>query len=231
MKYAIVTGGSSGIGFGVANMLVEKGYYVVATYANNEPQSNISNLEFFRMDQSSKKEVYHFIAYIKSRFVNLNCLVCNAGVVVRKSFVDISDEDWTRMMDVALNSHFILIREFFDMLLPNSRILFTGSLMGEVPHATVLGYGVVKAAVHALAKNLVKEFEGTGTTVNVVVPGFVDTPWQEKKPKEIRDNICKKTALHRFATIDEVVKAFLFCLENPYVNGSLIDINGGYDFR
>ena len=47
-------------------------------------------------------------------------------------------------------------------------------------------YGVTKAAVHALAKNLVKVFEGTGTTVNAVVPGFVETPWQKEKPEEIK---------------------------------------------
>ena len=103
--------------------------------------------------------------------------------------------------------------------------------MGLMPHATVLGYGVTKAAVHALAKNLVKEFEGTGTTVNAVVPGFVETPWQKEKPEEIKQNIYRKTAIRRFATVDEVVEAYRFCLDNPFVNGGLIEVNGGYSYK
>ena len=103
--------------------------------------------------------------------------------------------------------------------------------MGLNPHATILSYGVTKSAVHALAKNLVKEFEGTGTTVNAIVPGFVDTPWQKNKPEEIKQNIYRKTAIHRFASIDEVVDAYRFCIDNPFVNGSLIEVNGGYSFK
>ena len=103
--------------------------------------------------------------------------------------------------------------------------------MGLQPHGMVLAYGVTKSAVHALCKNLVKEFEGTDTTVNTVVPGFVDTPWQKEKPEEIKQNIYKKTAIHRFATIEEIVDAFRFCIDNPFVNGSLIEVNGGYSYK
>ena len=83
----------------------------------------------------------------------------------------------------------------------------------------------------ALSKNLVKEFEGTGTTVNTVVPGFVATSWQNEKPEEIKQNIYKKTAIHRFATVDEIVDAFRFCIDNPFVNGSQIEVNGGYCYK
>ena len=103
--------------------------------------------------------------------------------------------------------------------------------MGIHPHAMVLSYGVSKSAVHALVKNLVKEFERTGTTINAVVPGFVETPWQKEKPEEIKQNIYKKTAIPRFATIDEIVSAYSFCIENSFVNGSLIEVNGGYCYK
>ena len=103
--------------------------------------------------------------------------------------------------------------------------------MAVHPHATVLSYGVTKSAVCALAKNLVKEFEGTGTTVNAIIPGFVATPWQKEKPEEIKQNIYKKTAIHRFASVDEIVDAYRFCIDNPFVNGSLIEVNGGYCYK
>ena len=230
-KYAIVTGGTSGMGFGVAKMLITKGYKVFATYIGDDLDEKVENLETIKVDQSCREEVYEFIRYIKSRIEHLDCLVCNAGVSIRSSFTEMKDSEWDIMMEVALNSHYIMIREFFSIIPNNSRILFTGSQMGLHPHAMVLAYGVSKASVHALCKNLVKEFEGTGTTVNTIVPGFVDTPWQKAKPEEIKQNIYKKTAIHRFASVDEIVDAFRFCIDNPFVNGSLIEVNGGYCYK
>lgn len=231
MKYAVVTGGTSGMGLGVAKMLVEKGYYVFSTYVGPKFEEKIENYEAHIVDQTKRDEVYSFIEYVKSKIDHLDCLVCNAGISIRRGFVEMKDFEWDAMMEVAVNSHYIMVREFYDIIPNNSRILFTGSQMGLHPHATVLAYGVTKSAVHALAKNLVKEFEGTGTTVNAIVPGFVETPWQKEKPEEIKQNIYKKTAIHRFATVSEIVDAFRFCLDNPFVNGSLIEVNGGYCYR
>ena len=231
MKYAIVTGGTSGIGLGVAKMLLKKGYYVLATYIGPDFTEQMENFEAIKTDQTSRQDVYRFLAYVKSRTAHVDCIVCNAGMSIRKSFTETTDEDWDRQMEVAVNSHYIMVRELFGLIPHGSRIIFTGSQMAVHPHATVLGYGVTKSAVCALAKNLVKEFDGTGTTVNAVIPGFVETPWQKEKPEEIKQNIYKKTAIHRFATVDEVVDAYRFCIDNPFVNGSMIEVNGGYCYK
>lgn len=231
MKYAIVTGGTSGIGLGVVKMLLSKGYFVFATYVGPDFTEHLDNFVPIKIDQSLRKDVYMFIEYVKSKTDHIDCIVCNAGMSIRKTFTETTDEDWDRQMEVAVNSHYIIVRELFPMINEGSRIIFTGSQMAIHPHAMVLSYGVTKSAVCALAKNLVKEFEGTGTTVNAIIPGFVDTPWQKEKPEEIKQNIYKKTAIHRFASIDEVVDAYRFCIDNPFVNGSLIEVNGGYCYR
>lgn len=231
MKFAVVTGGTSGMGLGVAKMLVQKGYYVFTTYVGPMFTDIIENYEAHLVDQTKREEVYDFINYVKSKTDHLDCLVCNAGMSIRRGFTEMNDNEWDAMMEVAVNSHYIMVREFYSIIPNGSRILFTGSQMGIDPHATVLAYGVTKAAVHALCRNLVKEFEGTDTTVNAIVPGFVETPWQKEKPQEIKQNIYKKTAIHRFATVDEIVDAFRFCIDNPFVNGSLIEMNGGYCYK
>ena len=219
------------MGMGVSRMLIGKGYHVFATYVGADFKEKIEHFEPLKVDQSKRSEVYAFIDHVKNQTTHLDCVVCNAGVSIRRSFTEMKDEEWDAMMEVAVNSHYIMIREFYPIIPRGSRILFTGSQMGIQPHGTVLAYGVTKSAVHAMCKNLVKEFEGTGTTVNAVVPGFVDTPWQVAKPEEIKQNIYKKTAIHRFASVDEIVDAFRFCIDNPFVNGSLIEVNGGYCFR
>lgn len=231
MKTAIVTGGTSGIGLGVVRMLIGKGYRVYATYVGPDFEEKIDNFEAVKVDQSDRKQLYAFVERIKKQCESVDCIICNAGLSIRKSFTETTDKDWDTMMEVAVNSHYILIRELYGIIPEGSRIVFTGSQMGLMPHAMVLAYGVTKSAVHALAKNLVKEFEGTGTTVNAVVPGFVETPWQKEKPEEIKQNIYRKTAIHRFASVDEVVDAYRFCIENPFVNGSLIEVNGGYSYK
>jgi len=229
MKTAVVTGGTSGIGLGVATMLKAKGYEVICTTVDKE--AKIEGMDVVVCDQSKREDTYRFINYVKSKCKTVDCLVCNAGVTIRHSFTETTDSDWDTMMEVAVNSHYIMVREFYPIIPAGSRILFTGSQMGLNPHATVLAYGVTKSAVHALVKNLVKEFEGTGTTINAVVPGFVETPWQKTKPEEIKQNIYKKTAIHRFASVDEIVDAYRFCVDNPFVNGSLIEVNGGYSYK
>ena len=231
MKTAIVTGGTSGIGLGVAKMLLSKGYKVYATYVGADFTENIENFKAIKVDQSNRNELYTFINRVKLECKEVDCIVCNVGLSIRKSFTETTDNDWDMQMEVAVNSHYILVRELYSLIPNGSRILFTGSQMATTPHATVLSYGVTKAAVHAMAKNLVKEFEGTGTTVNTIAPGFVETPWHRNKTAEIRESICNKTAVHRFATVDEVVAAFKFCIDNPFVNGSTIEVNGGYSYK
>lgn len=61
--------------------------------------------------------------------------------------------------------------------------------------------------------------------------GFVDSLWQKAKLEEKKQNTYKNTAIHRFATVDEIVDAFSFCIGNPFVNGSLIEVNGGYCYK
>ena len=79
MKYAIVTGGTSGIGLGVAKMLLKKGYYVLATYIGPDFTEQMENFEAIKTDQTSRQDVYRFLAYVKSRTAHVDCIVCNAG--------------------------------------------------------------------------------------------------------------------------------------------------------
>lgn len=98
MKTAIVTGGTSGIGFGVSKMLLDKGYYVFATYVGEDFTEKFDNFEPVKINQTIRTEVYGFIDYIKSKNYNIDCIVCNAGMSIRKSFVETSDEDWDNQM-------------------------------------------------------------------------------------------------------------------------------------
>lgn len=239
MKNAIVTGGTKGIGLAVAKMLLQEGYFVTITYAHDHQSAEACQhtlqtigdaYEIVKADQSDKASMKAFVQAMRLKG-HIDCLVLNAGTTHRAGLLGTTDEDWARVMQVNVNTPMALIRDLFEIIPSGSRIVFMGSMMGVLPHSISLSYGVTKAAVIALAKNLVKEFEKTETTVNVIVPGFVDTDWQKDKPEEIRNNICAKTALNRFAKPEEIAEAVKFCVNNSFVNGSVIEVSGGYNFK
>ena len=237
MKYAIVTGGTKGIGLNIVKTLLSSGYYVYATYAADAVAANNAESELLsinslfsihKVNHSSSDEIHQFAASITHP---IDCIVCYAGTTIRKTTSEITDQEWNNMMQVNVNSHFYLIRDLWQQIEPTARIIFIGSLMAIHPHATSLPYAVAKAALHAMAKNLVKDFDGTQVTVNVIAPGFVDTDWQKNKPEEIRNNICQKTALHRFASPEEIASVVQFLIDNPFINGEVIEVSGGYNYR
>lgn len=239
MKNAIVTGATRGIGLAVAEVLLKEGYHVTLTYAYDEDsvqpcRERLSSVgdafEILWVDQTNKQEMHDFALKMREKG-HIDCIVCNAGMTLRSSLQEIDEEGWERVMQMNVNSNVYLIRDLFNFIPHGSRIVFTGSLMGVLPHSVSLSYGVTKAAVLALAKNLVKFFEGTNTTVNAIAPGFVETDWQKDKPQEIRNNIYNKTAIKRFAEPEEIADAVRFCINNAFVNGSVIEVSGGYCFK
>ena len=234
MKQALVTGGIKGIGLAVTKMLLSEGYVVTATYAHDEETAQKVKAELqidvIRSAQDDKEQLKALVSYLRTKG-SLDCIVLNAGTTERSGLKDTTDEAWERVMQVNVNSNMSLVRDLYEVIAPNARIVFMGSMMGVLPHSVSLAYGVSKAAEIALAKNLVKEFAGTGTTVNVIAPGFVDTDWQKTKPEEIRQSICNKTAVGRFAEPEEIAEAVRFCVKNAFVNGSVIEIHGGYNYK
>ena len=228
MKNAIITDGTSGIGLRVAKMLLEKGYRIYATYVGPEFKEKIDNFFPMNVNLASREEVHGFLQTVKSQCDTIDCIVCNAGMTICKSFTETTDSDWDKMMEVTVNSHYIIIRELFTLIPHDSRIIFNEFQMGLPSQANALSNGVTKAIVHALVSNLVKVFEGTGTTVNAIAPNFIEKSWQKDKPEQVKQKTDNETTIHRFTPVIEFVDAIRFCVDNSSINGSLIEVNLDY---
>ena len=242
-KVTVITGGTSGIGRGIAEKILAESAAedrVFVTYGHNEdkaqaflenlPLEKRSQVILMKADMSSYEDMLDFVAELKDQADHIDWLVSNAGVSPYAKYEDYTFEEWTRIVNTNLSVPVFMVKELRPMMSEGGSILFTGSYAGQQAYSSSLVYGVTKAAIHFLAKSLVKEFEPKGITVNAIAPGFIETPWHSARTQESYDRINKKIALHRFGTVEEVADMAFAVLGNGYMNGSVVDIHGGYDF-
>ena len=226
MKHALVTGSSRGIGYSIAEKLAESGYSV---FRNGRSMND--NPQFIQADLSTPAGVETLADAVLARASVLDCVVLNAGATCRKDFRKIEYSDWQNVMDTNVNMPFFLVQRLFERISDGGSLVFISSALSLKPHATSVPYGVTKAAVNMLAQCLVKEFAPRGIRVNVICPGFIDTAWQKEKPRWLRQKIEDKIALKRFGTPEEVADACVYLIENGYINGAVLQVDGGYDFE
>ncbi|MDQ6471036.1 SDR family oxidoreductase [Flavobacterium sp. LHD-80] len=239
MKTALITGGTKGIGRAVTERLLSEGWNVIVTYFFDDNNANLmenqlsslypkSTITILKIDCSNLSAIDSIHSNLVENNIYLDAVLFNAGATDRSFFGEISTDNWQRVFDININVPTFLLQKIAVRLNNKSSIIFTGSLMGIHAHSLSLAYGVTKAAVHALVKNLVKVFSVQKIRVNAIAPGFVDTEWQKTKPEEQKININKKIALGRFCAPDELTDAYLFLITNNYVNGEILVIDGGY---
>lgn len=240
-KFALVTGGTKGIGKAYVLRLLQENYSVIVNYNQDEKAAQLLNQELkttyvgryflVKHNLSMFDEIDYFCKKVKAITPVLDLLILNVGYTDRTSFPDIKPESWQKALDTNLTVPFFIVQSLIDMVPAKGNIIFTGSLMGLFPHSMSLLYGVTKAAAKALVENLVKFLADKQIRVNYIAPGFIETEWQKEKPKEIRQNIENKIALKQFGSPEQVADAMMFIVNNEYMNGHSLVIDGGYNYK
>ncbi|HBJ76350.1 MAG TPA: short-chain dehydrogenase [Porphyromonadaceae bacterium] len=237
----LITGGTRGIGAAVASLLSKEDYDLILTYNSNDERAEVlkdslegeyrNDVYLLKADSTQLQSIDLIEKEIERIGRNLRGVILNAGITDRSTFSEMTFEDWNRVFMANIHFPTFLLQRLENKIRTHGSIIFTGSSMGIYPHSVSLSYGVTKSAVHALVKNLVKFFAGRDIRVNAVAPGFVLTEWQKEKPQHIIQNICNKVAKGRFAEPDEIAEAFFMLLNNPYINGEILSIDGGYSYK
>lgn len=240
-KYALITGGTKGIGKAVASCLAEAGYHLVLTYASDKEAAEKTaealhaaydkDVHTLRADSADSCSIEEIDRYLADHRLTLDVLIFNAGLTCRDPFEKLSPVEWERVFYANVHFPVFLLQRIIGRIRKGGSVVFTGSLMGIHPHSVSLAYGVTKSAVHALVKNLVKFLVPYKIRVNAVAPGFVDTEWQKTKPAEIRRNIENKLSLGRFCEPAELAQIYKMLIENNYFNGEIIVADGGYSYK
>lgn len=243
MNVAVVTGSTKGIGKAIALSLLEnkKDLFVILNYAQDEETAKAlekdlslrypKRFAILKADLKDEAGLTLFLKGIKAITPTIDILIVNAAITNRKPFESLTMDEWNAVVNTNLTVPFFLTQQLYPIMNPDGRILFIGSILGDAPHSLSIPYGVTKAGIHMLARMLVKETCAKNITVNAIAPGFVSTDWQKAKGEEIINRISNKIALHRFAQPEEIAQLALSVLDNAYLNGSVITIDGGYDYQ
>ena len=229
MRKVLVTGGTKGIGEGIAAHLRSNGEYTVITCARDEAAD-------IRCDVTDKTAIERMLAEIGP----VEILINNVGGVHTGHFLKMAEQDWDWHFNVNLKSIFLCTQAFLPSMIENrwGRVVNIASTAGKIAGRYISAYVAAKHAVIGLTKALALEYAETGVTVNAVCPSFVDTPMLREGAKsaaagtgksvdQIIEQFRNRNPQKRFVTSQEVAEAVLFLIQNRGVNGQAISICGG----
>jgi len=239
MKYALVTGGSRGIGRAVCLELAKSGFSVIVNYCSNEDaadetismiKSEGGNAEKMKFDVSNVDEVDNALMHWQESHLDdyIGVLVNNAGVREDTMMMWMQNAQWENIIGIHLNGFFYVTRRLLkDMLIKKSgRIINIVSLSGLKGLPGQTNYSAAKAGVIGATKALAQEVGRKGITVNAIAPGFIATDMtKELDEKSLIDMI----PVRRFGKPEEVayIAGFLASDKAAYITGEVISINGG----
>jgi len=228
-KTALVTGVSRGIGNAIVRKLTSENYSIVGTYKTSlkdaeDLKSKIKDIELYQVDFSDRKQTLHFVELLNDK--KLDVLVNNAGIIEFEPFDKLSYETWDKVMEVNLNTPFILSHSLKSNFNPGAVIVNIASTDGMTGAFVSMSYSASKAALINLTKSLGNVFAKKGIRVVAVAPGWVGSGMDSPAIKEAMDT----NPLGRNATTEEIanVVSFLVSDKASFINGQTIIVDGGY---
>ncbi len=231
-KVALVTGGDRGIGRAISLALAKKGYAIAINYRKNKDKAEetMKMIEemggkamIVKFDVRKRDEVREGVKRIIDEFGRIDVLVNNAGILGKNSkFEEIDDDDWDNVLNTNLKGAFIVTQEVTKYM-KKGKIVNIASIAGRNGGTVGVHYAASKAGIIGLTFALASQL-APNILVNGVAPGPVDT---ELLSEEKKRELSKLTPLGRIARPEEIAHAVIFLIENDYVNGTIIDINGG----
>ncbi|MGE0684915.1 MAG: SDR family NAD(P)-dependent oxidoreductase [Candidatus Binatia bacterium] len=257
-KVAIITGSGSGLGKATALLFAREGAKVVVTDISQrraeavayEINGDSRKKKAFAVhaDVAKKDDVDALVVAARKRFGPINILINNAGIGQIKDFLDISPEEWQRMLDIHMKGTFLCSQAVIsDMIAANwGRIVNTASVAGMEGGPQNAHYAAAKAAIIGFTRSLALEFARSSITVNAVAPGLIDNIMQavqgtaeestvagnisSGKAEQVMNFFLRRIPMRKLGTPEDIAYAHLYLAsdEANYVTGQVLSPNGGY---
>ena len=251
-RVAFVTGGTRGIGAAIARSLASQGATVAAGYhAGGERARQLcAELEGYGVEASahqgnvgSAEDCRRTIQEVIERHGRLDVLVNNAGITSDKTVLNLTDEDWYKVIAVNLSGAFFMSQAVLPHMLErgSGRIVNISSIVGEIGNIGQVNYAASKSGLFGLTKSLAREAAfalkragkegGLGITVNTVTPGYIATEMMETVPEKVLDRVKAQIPLGRLGEPEEIARVvhFLAADASSFITGQVWGVNGGMD--
>jgi 3-oxoacyl-[acyl-carrier protein] reductase len=239
-RLAIVTGGAGGIGLVIANVMADAGFNVVVFDISKERLASLhgTRLVGTPVDVTNEAEVVTAVEEITNHFGAIHVLVNNAGTIYNEPFINIINREHPRHdfmtfkqnIEINLNAVFLMGSVVAEkmVLKRTPGVIVNISSISALGNAGQTAYSAAKAGVEAMTRVWSKELGVFGIRVAGVAPGFIDTESTRKALSEQKlREICGRTPLRRLGKEINVAKVVLAIIENDFINGVIIPVNGG----
>ena len=238
-QVALVTGGGSGLGYGIAKCFAEAGAKVViagrrADVLEDAARSLGENCTARVFDVTAKSRAGELVADIEKNVGPLTTLVNCAGAHLKKIATETTDEEFLKILDVHVLSVFALSREAPKAMLPRKRgsIIMISSMTAIMGMEKVVAYSTAKTAVNGMMRALIADASASGIRVNAIAPGWIDTPMLHKaidNDAPRRDKILARIPTRTFGRVEDIGYAaqYLASDAGAYVNGVFLPVDAG----
>jgi gluconate 5-dehydrogenase len=244
-KVALVTGGSKGIGFGMAQALGTYGAKVLISGRGltegkkAEEKLRQQNIEatFYPFDVSIKDEVKETINTMIEEHQRIDILVNNAGMNIRKPLIDVEEEDWDKVVDINLKGIFLVGQMVAKQMIQQKygKIINISSILGTVGSPYQTSYAASKGGINQLTRVWAAELAPYHITVNAIGPGYIKTPMTSEwlSNPERYNQIVESTMINRIGEVSDLVGPVVFLASDTssYVTGQILHVDGGWTAR
>ena len=239
-KTAIVTGGSSGLGYATSVKLINDGYNVVITGRDIEKLEKAKmqlgdNCFLRQIDAGDLEAVPSFVKEIKETFGSIDVLVNNAGINLKKSLIDVTDQEFQNIINVNTTGVFSLTREVVKVMKDQEskgNIVNISSMAAKYGLPYVIAYSASKTAIEGMTRALAVELGPIGIRVNAVAPGFILTAMVSKaldSDPERKQKVLSRTPLGRLGEPIDIANAISFLVSDKakFIHGAILNVDGG----
>ena len=223
-----MTGGSKGIGRGIASRLQARGHRVAATFRSGDVPDGVLGVA---CDVTDPDQVESAFAEVERALGPVEVVVANAGITRDGLLMRMRDEDWDAVIATNLTGAFRVARRAARGMVKArfGRVVLISSVVGQLGSAGQVNYAASKAGLVGLARSLARELGSRGVTANVVAPGFIATDMTAELGEDLQAKYAEQIPLGRMGSVDDVaaVVEFLVSDAGGYVTGALVPVDGG----
>ncbi|ERN54600.1 SDR family oxidoreductase [Alkalihalophilus marmarensis] len=242
-KVALVTGGSKGIGFGMGRALGRAGAKLAIASRGEEDLINAAlqlreegiEVESFQCDVTNKEQVQQLVESVTGYYGQIDVLLNNAGMNIRKPLIEIEEEDWDKVLTTNLKGLFLVGQAVAKQMIrqrEGGKIINVSSILGEVGMGSQTSYAASKGGVNQLTKVWAEELATEGIYVNAIGPAYIKTPMTEGwlSDKDRYNHIVDQTMLKRVGELSDLDGPVVFLASDAsnYVTGQILYVDGGW---